>query len=118
MKTRTLPWLAVITVLWFAIARNPGGAGEIAFPEPAVDAQLAAERAEESIVLAGGCFWGVQAVFQHVKGVSAATSGYAGGSAKSASVARSARPERRAASPSTSPSNASLTDDRFFRLRR
>jgi peptide-methionine (S)-S-oxide reductase len=35
-------------------------------------------------VLAGGCFWGVQAVFQHVKGVISATSGYAGGPASSA----------------------------------
>ena len=34
---------------------------------------------EESIVLAGGCFWGVQGVFQHVKGVTSAVSGYAGG---------------------------------------
>jgi peptide-methionine (S)-S-oxide reductase len=34
----------------------------------------------QTVVLAGGCFWGVQAVFQHVKGVSQAVSGYAGGS--------------------------------------
>lgn len=39
----------------------------------------------ESVVFAGGCFWGVQAVFQHVKGVEVATSGYAGGSAATAS---------------------------------
>jgi len=38
----------------------------------------------ESVVFAGGCFWGVQAVFQHVKGVEVATSGYAGGSAATA----------------------------------
>lgn len=38
----------------------------------------------ESMVFAGGCFWGVQAVFQHVKGVEVATSGYAGGSAATA----------------------------------
>ena len=35
-------------------------------------------------MLAGGCFWGVQAVFQHVKGVSSAVSGYAGGQASTA----------------------------------
>ncbi|HET9682468.1 MAG TPA: peptide-methionine (S)-S-oxide reductase MsrA [Gemmatimonadaceae bacterium] len=34
----------------------------------------------DTVVFAGGCFWGVQAVFQHVKGVLTATSGYAGGS--------------------------------------
>jgi peptide-methionine (S)-S-oxide reductase len=36
------------------------------------------------MVIAGGCFWGVQAVFQHVKGVISATSGYSGGDAKTA----------------------------------
>ena len=35
---------------------------------------------QQTIVLAGGCFWGVEAVFEHVKGVSSAVSGYAGGS--------------------------------------
>jgi peptide-methionine (S)-S-oxide reductase len=38
----------------------------------------------ETVVFGGGCFWGVQAVFQHVEGVEAATSGYAGGSAETA----------------------------------
>ena len=38
----------------------------------------------ETAVLAGGCFWGVQGVFQHVKGVTSAVSGYAGGSASTA----------------------------------
>jgi peptide-methionine (S)-S-oxide reductase len=38
----------------------------------------------ENVVFAGGCFWGVQAVFQHVKGVEIATSGYAGGAAATA----------------------------------
>src|SRR5207253_10402333 len=38
----------------------------------------------EVAVLAGGCFWGVQGVFQHVKGVTSAVSGYAGGEQKSA----------------------------------
>lgn len=46
-------------------------------PPPAVDEQPTAAR--ETVVLAGGCFWGVQGVFQHVDGVMSATSGYAGG---------------------------------------
>jgi len=46
-------------------------------PPPAVDA--AAAPAPQTIVLAGGCFWGVQGVFQHVDGVTSAVSGYAGG---------------------------------------
>ena len=43
----------------------------------AVGVEKAAER--DTVVFAGGCFWGVQAVFQHIKGVVTATSGYAGG---------------------------------------
>ena len=55
-----------------------------AVPAPAVDAPRAATPGQQSAVLSGGCFWGVQAVFQHVKGVIKATSGYSGGSAKTA----------------------------------
>jgi len=55
-----------------------------ALPAPAVDAPRASAPGRQSAVLAGGCFWGVQAVFQHVKGVISATSGYSGGSAKTA----------------------------------
>ncbi|MDB4899222.1 MAG: Peptide methionine sulfoxide reductase msrA [Gemmatimonadetes bacterium] len=44
---------------------------------PATPPQVAAQ--SDTVVFAGGCFWGVQAVFQHVKGVVSATSGYAGG---------------------------------------
>jgi peptide-methionine (S)-S-oxide reductase len=50
----------------------------------AAGAAHAAGGAEETAVFAGGCFWGVQAVFQRVKGVRRAVSGYAGGSASSA----------------------------------
>jgi peptide-methionine (S)-S-oxide reductase len=39
----------------------------------------------EAAVLAGGCFWGIESVFEHVKGVTAVVSGYAGGSARDAS---------------------------------
>jgi peptide-methionine (S)-S-oxide reductase len=49
------------------------------FPAPAVDAKLAAAPGKETAVFSGGCFWGVQGVFEHVKGVQRATSGYAGG---------------------------------------
>jgi peptide-methionine (S)-S-oxide reductase len=55
------------------------------FPDPAMDNPLASAPAERSVVVAGGCFWGVQAVFQHVKGVASATSGYSGGSVKNPS---------------------------------
>jgi peptide-methionine (S)-S-oxide reductase len=53
-------------------------------PDPAVDAPLATTKGQQTAVIAGGCFWGIQAVFQHVKGVIKATSGYSGGEAKTA----------------------------------
>jgi peptide-methionine (S)-S-oxide reductase len=49
----------------------------VAIPPPAVDEKAAS--GTETAVFAGGCFWGVQGVFQHVKGVTKAVSGYAGG---------------------------------------
>ena len=55
-----------------------------AVPAPTVDAARASAAGQQTVVLAGGCFWGIQAVFQHVKGVISATSGYSGGSAKTA----------------------------------
>lgn len=48
-------------------------------PPPALDEQVAPNAMTETAVLAGGCFWGVQGVFQHVKGVASAVSGYTGG---------------------------------------
>lgn len=55
----------------------------VVLPAPAVDAP--ASDGIQTAVLAGGCFWGVQGVFQHTKGVVSAVSGYAGGNRKSAS---------------------------------
>ena len=48
-------------------------------PAPKLDQPAASGAKSETAVFAGGCFWGVQGVFQHVKGVTAAVSGYAGG---------------------------------------
>jgi peptide-methionine (S)-S-oxide reductase len=56
----------------------------VAIPSPAVDLPLAAAKGSETVVVAGGCFWGIQAVFEHVKGVTAVTAGYSGGSAMTA----------------------------------
>lgn len=53
-------------------------------PNPTLDAPLAKTKSEQTAVLAGGCFWGIEAVFEHVKGVAKATSGYSGGSADTA----------------------------------
>lgn len=56
-------------------------------PPPTEDsaANPAADAAPQKLVVAGGCFWGVQGVFQHIKGVQSAVSGYAGGAAAAAS---------------------------------
>ncbi len=53
-------------------------------PPPNADATLAKQPGKETAVFAGGCFWGVQSVFQRVKGVIATTAGYAGGTAATA----------------------------------
>ena len=69
-----------------ALAFSPFAAqaeSAVTIPPPAADAS--APSAElETAVLAGGCFWGIQAVYQHVKGVKNAVSGYAGGAQKDA----------------------------------
>ena len=53
-------------------------------PPPSADAPLAKQPGKETAVFAGGCFWGVQSVFQRVKGVLATTAGYSGGAADTA----------------------------------
>src|ERR671926_305353 len=56
-----------------------------ALPAPTVVTPHAAAPSVDTAVFAGGCFWGIEAVFEHVKGVQSATSGYAGGSVASPS---------------------------------
>ncbi len=53
-------------------------------PPFAGQSQTAAANGEQTAVLAGGCFWGVDAVFKHVKGVSKVVSGYSGGRSSTA----------------------------------
>lgn len=74
--------LAIVPFI-FTLACNVASA-TVAIPDPIIDAPLAAARGEQTTVLAGGCFWGVQAVYKHVRGVIDAKSGYCGGDAKSA----------------------------------
>ncbi len=66
------------------VACSTANAAGAAVPAAVVDAAKAAKPEQQTAVVAGGCFWGIQAVFQHVKGVTNATSGYSGGDAKTA----------------------------------
>lgn len=54
------------------------------FPKPTLDDPMASAPSQEIAVLSGGCFWGIQAVYEHTRGVISATSGYAGGNADTA----------------------------------
>jgi peptide-methionine (S)-S-oxide reductase len=77
------PRIALLIVLGVAAACSATAAsGPV--PAPAVDAPLAKAKGQRVAVVAGGCFWGIQAVYQHTKGVTTAVSGYAGGSADTA----------------------------------
>ncbi len=74
-------FLIPATLLSFPrLAESSGGAPAVAAlaPEPG---PVGIAASSDTAVFAGGCFWGVEAVFEHLKGVSSATSGYAGGSA-------------------------------------
>jgi peptide-methionine (S)-S-oxide reductase len=57
-------------------------------PNPVKDMPMAKTVGQQTAVFAGGCFWGVEAVFRHVKGVISSTSGYAGGAARTADYAQ------------------------------
>jgi peptide-methionine (S)-S-oxide reductase len=65
------------------ITRNAASAS-VAIAAPVADDSLAAQSGQETAVVAGGCFWGIQLVFEHVKGVISATDGYSGGDARTA----------------------------------
>src|ERR1051325_7831253 len=74
-------FIAALLILAPAAARSgrASAEGPSALPLAAVDLPPG-ETTSAVVVLAGGCFWGVQGVYQHVKGVTNAVSGYAGGS--------------------------------------
>jgi len=78
-------FIAALLILASAAARSgrASAEGPSALPLPAVDLPPG-ETTSAVVVLAGGCFWGVQGVYQHVKGVTNAVSGYAGGEKKDA----------------------------------
>ncbi len=76
--------VAAAAVLSLGFLGRSGAAEEaVKIPAPAMDRALAAGPAR-TVVVAGGCFWGVQGVYQHLKGVKSVLSGYAGGTRQSA----------------------------------
>jgi len=75
---------ALVLMVTAMVACSSVTASATAIPDPVLDAPLASVKGEQTAVLAGGCFWGVEAVFEHVKGVTDVRSGYSGGSAATA----------------------------------
>ena len=78
--------LAAIAAVAVTLTWNRAQAASDAspLPDPTVGAALSPTPSQQTAVLSGGCFWGIQAVFQHVKGVKSAVSGYSGGAANTA----------------------------------
>jgi peptide-methionine (S)-S-oxide reductase len=72
----------------FALRSGPALAAGDYFPAPRAAYDPATTSTQETIVLAGGCFWGVQAVYQRINGVESAVSGYAGGAAQTATYSQ------------------------------
>jgi peptide-methionine (S)-S-oxide reductase len=84
-------WLAVIglAAAAFLVVRGPvmpaaSGTAASAIPAPTLDEPATGRPKPETAVLAGGCFWGVQGVFQHVSGVTKVIAGYSGGKRETA----------------------------------
>jgi peptide-methionine (S)-S-oxide reductase len=74
--------IGALAISAFVIAPSFASEDAVVIPAPAVDAQ--ASDGLQTVVVAGGCFWGVQGVFQHTAGIVNATSGYAGGNKSTA----------------------------------
>jgi len=85
IRVLTFGTVAAALVVFAAFnSRAKAPRSNTAFPRPALDQPVAAAKGKEVAVISGGCFWGIQAVYEHTKGVISATSGYAGGTADTA----------------------------------
>lgn len=82
--SRRLRALAIPLLAALAMGAAACSNGQAQAPEFALKAQYSEPAGEQTAVLAGGCFWGVDAVFKHVKGVKSVVSGYAGGQGSTA----------------------------------
>jgi peptide-methionine (S)-S-oxide reductase len=83
MRSLLIPAAAAAALA--GVAFTTQATAERAVPIPVARVDVPATGATQTAVLAGGCFWGMQAVFEHVKGVRSVTAGYAGGTAATAS---------------------------------
>ncbi|HZX69478.1 MAG TPA: peptide-methionine (S)-S-oxide reductase MsrA [Rhodanobacter sp.] len=82
---RIFPLAGAVLLAGLAACQPVATATEVTrLPAPAVDATTAPAGHDQVAVLAGGCFWGIEAVFEHVKGVRKVTAGYSGGVANTA----------------------------------
>jgi peptide-methionine (S)-S-oxide reductase len=76
--------LMLVAFFGFFVSRVNAAEPAVEIPAPALDQTLPAAPGLQTVVLAGGCFWGVQAVFEYTKGVTGAVSGYSGGTKETA----------------------------------
>jgi peptide-methionine (S)-S-oxide reductase len=74
----------VVFVVAASACASAGAVPAVVIPPPLIDESVAAKGEPRMAVFAGGCFWGIEAVFEHVRGVVLSTSGYAGGDAATA----------------------------------
>ena len=79
---RTVARVSILSVAISGLVMAEGQGSPL--PDPSSDISRAKMSGQQTAVFAGGCFWGVEAVFRHVNGVISATSGYVGGTAKTA----------------------------------
>jgi len=84
LKNRVLIGAVAAFIIITFILHNSAGAANKAIPTPSVDETLSPAKGQKKIVFAGGCFWGIQTVFKHTKGVISSTAGYSGGEASTA----------------------------------
>ncbi|MEH2170607.1 MAG: peptide-methionine (S)-S-oxide reductase MsrA [Nostoc sp.] len=77
---RNLSIISLTVVLLYGVSR-------VILPAPATDISTAAPKGKQVAVFGGGCYWGMEAVFEHLKGVSDVVSGFSGGDAKTADYA-------------------------------
>jgi len=84
LSTRLLAGAASLGLAVALLFGTPGIAAETAVRAPAPAMTVPSNATTETAIFAGGCFWGVQGVFQHVKGVKSALSGFTGGAGSTA----------------------------------